>query len=89
MYVWHAFKHKYNLLFFGLALVAGLFFTWKLPLFYPVLFVAETLILIGAATNKQFQRAVNAIEGSEAEKDETRRRSDGGLDERPEISRSL
>ncbi|MFO1471425.1 MAG: hypothetical protein U1F27_10335 [Turneriella sp.] len=73
MYVWHAFKHKYNLLFFGIALVAGLFFTWKLPLFYPILFAAETLILIGAATNKQFQRAVNAIEGSEAEKDETRR----------------
>jgi hypothetical protein len=73
MYVWHAFKHKFNLLFIGTAIVAGLFMTWSNPLFYPVLFAAETLILIGAATNKRFQRAVDAIEGGEAEKDETRR----------------
>jgi hypothetical protein len=44
-----------------------------LPLFYPVVFVAETVILIGAATNKRFQRAVNALEGREADKDEIRR----------------
>jgi len=73
MYIWHAFKHKFNLLFLAVGLVAGLFFSWKLPLYYPVLFVVETLILFGAATNKRFQRAVNAIEGREAEKDELRR----------------
>ncbi len=61
MYIWHALKHKYNLLFLGAGLVAGLFFSWSLPLFYPVLFAAETIILIGAATNKRFQRAVNAL----------------------------
>lgn len=73
MYIWHAFRNKYNLLFLGASLVAGLFFSWSLPLFYPVVFVAETVILIGAATNKRFQRAVNALEGREAEKDEIRR----------------
>jgi hypothetical protein len=73
MYIWHAFKHKLNLLFLGAGLIAGLFFSWSLPLFYPVLFAAEAVILIGTATNKRFQRAVNALEGREAEKDEIRR----------------
>lgn len=73
MYVWHAFKHKFNLLFIGASLGAGLFMTWSNPLFYPVLFVFEALILIGAATNKRFQRAVDALEGGEKEKEETRR----------------
>lgn len=73
MYIWHAFKHKFNLLFMGAALVAGLFMTWSNPLFYPVLFAAETAILIATATNKRFQRAVDAIEGGEKEKDEVRR----------------
>jgi hypothetical protein len=73
MYIWHAFKHNYNLLFMGSALIGGLFFTWSLPLYYPVLFAAEALILIGSATNKRFQQAVRALEGGEAEKDEVRR----------------
>jgi hypothetical protein len=73
MYIWHAFKNKYNVLFLGAGLVAGLFFSWSLPLFYPVLFAAEAIILIGAATNKRFQRAVNALEGRDADKDEIRR----------------
>jgi len=73
MYVWHAFKHKLNLLFMGAALGAGLFMTWSNPLFYPVLFAVEAAIIIGAATNKRFQRAVDALEGGEKEKDEVRR----------------
>lgn len=73
MYVWHAFRHKFNLLFLGAGLIAGLFFSWSLPLFYPVLFAAEAFFLIGAATNRRFQRAVHALEGREAEKDEIRR----------------
>lgn len=73
MYVWHAFKNKYNLLFLGASLIAGFFFTGSLPLYFPILFAAEAVILIGAATNSRFQRAVNALEGDEAEKDEIRR----------------
>lgn len=72
-YLWHALTNKWNLLVFGISLVAGLFFTWSNALWYPVLLVLETLYLVGAATNKRFHRAVDAIEGSEAEKDEVRR----------------
>ncbi|MBS0618458.1 MAG: hypothetical protein JSR44_09730 [Spirochaetes bacterium] len=73
IYVWHAFTHKFNLLFMGASIIAGLFFTWSNPLFYPVLFAVESVLLIGAATNKRFQRAVDALEGGEKEKDEVRR----------------
>ncbi len=72
-YIWHALINKWNLLVFGGSLVAGIFFTWSNALWYPVIFVLETLYLIGAATNKRFQRAVDAIEGGEKEKDEVRR----------------
>lgn len=72
-YVWHALINKWNLLVFGGSLIAGIFLTWSNALFYPVVFGLETLYLIGAATNKRFQRAVDAIEGGEKEKDETRR----------------
>lgn len=73
MYIWHAFKHKLNLLVFGIALFVGVFYTWSTPLYFPVLFGLEAVYLIAAATNKRFRRAVDALEGSEAEKDEIRR----------------
>src|SRR6185436_4688906 len=72
-YVVAALINKWNLMVFGGSLVAGIFFTWSNALWYPVIFGLETLYLVGAATNKRFQRAVDAIEGGEKEKDETRR----------------
>ncbi|HRP68750.1 MAG TPA: hypothetical protein PLY93_04400 [Turneriella sp.] len=72
-YLWHALINKWNLLVLGGSLVAGLFFTWTNALWYPVIFILETVYLVGAATNKRFQRAVDAIEGGEKEKDEVRR----------------
>ncbi|MCB1148181.1 MAG: hypothetical protein KDK38_15380 [Leptospiraceae bacterium] len=69
-YLFHALKTPANLWFLAAGFVAGIFITpafFLIPYYWPAFFAVEGGILLATATNKRFQKSVNARLANEEE----------------------